>query len=233
MEQTTLYFREGSSDKVYQASIEQQNDGYVVTYAFGRRGTTLQTGSKTNVPVRYEEAKRIFDRLVHEKTAKGYTPGEDGTPYEHTDKNNRVAGLTCQLLNPIDESEATSLINDPAFCLQEKLDGRRLLVEKRDSEINGVNRLGLFVGVPSSIAAAARKLPVDCVVDGEAVGETLHVFDMLKIDGSSVQGQSYQYRCRRDRLRLAKRVFHDAVRQNRHGNALRFGCEIKPGDDFT
>jgi bifunctional non-homologous end joining protein LigD len=196
MEQTTLYFRQGSSDKIYQASIEQQNGAYVVNYAFGRRGTTLQTGTKTQSPVSYEEAKRIFDKLVNEKTAKGYTPGEDGTPYQHTDKKKRVAGIACQLLNAIDESEATRLIGDAAFCLQEKLDGRRLLLEKRGAEINGINRLGLFVGVPETIAAAARKLPVDCVVDGEAVGETLHVFDLLKIDGSGIQGQPYRYRYR-------------------------------------
>jgi len=131
MEQITLFFRQGSSDKVYQASIEQQNGGHVVNFAFGRRGTTLQTGTKTHAPVNYEEAKRIFDKLVNEKAAKGYTPGENGTPYQHTDKKKRVAGIMCQLLNPIDESEATRLIGDPVFCVQEKLDGRRLLLEKR------------------------------------------------------------------------------------------------------
>src|SRR6266404_236445 len=196
MEQVTLYFRRGSSDKLYQASIEQQNGAYIVNYAYGRRGTTLQTGAKTQSPVSYDEAKRIFDRLVNEKTAKGYTPGQDGPPYQHTDKKKRVAGITCQLLNPIDESEATRLIGDAAFCLEEKLDGRRLLLERRGEEINGINRLGLFVGVPERIAAAARKLPVDCVVDGEAVGETLHVFDLLRIDGSGIQGQPYRYRYR-------------------------------------
>jgi bifunctional non-homologous end joining protein LigD len=51
MEQTTLYFRQGSSDKVYQASIEQQDGGYVINFAFGRRGTTLQTGSES--PIRH------------------------------------------------------------------------------------------------------------------------------------------------------------------------------------
>ena len=66
MEQTTLYFRQGSSDKVYQANVEQQNGGYVVNFAFGRRGTTLQTGTKTQSPVSYDEAKRIFDKLVNE-----------------------------------------------------------------------------------------------------------------------------------------------------------------------
>ena len=77
-----------------------------------------------------------------------------------------MAGITCQLLNPIDESEATRLVGDAAFCLQEKLDGRRLLLERRGDTINGINRLGLFVGVPEPIAAAARKLPVDFIIDG-------------------------------------------------------------------
>jgi bifunctional non-homologous end joining protein LigD len=86
MEQVTLYFRQGSSDKVYQARIEQQDGSYVVNFAFGRRGAPLQSATKTQAPVSYEEGKRILDRLVKEKTPKGYTPGEDGTPYEHTAK---------------------------------------------------------------------------------------------------------------------------------------------------
>jgi bifunctional non-homologous end joining protein LigD len=141
MEQVILYFRQGSSNKVYQANIKQQNGGYVVNFAFGRRGTTLQTGTKTQAPVSYDEAKKIFDKLVSDKTAKGYTPGEDGTPYQHTAKKNRVASIACQLLNPISEDEATRLISDPGFCMQEKLDGRRLLLLKQDAEINGINRV--------------------------------------------------------------------------------------------
>lgn len=196
MEHTTLYFRQGASDKIYQASIEERNGGHVVHFAFGRRGTTLQTGSKTQTPVSYEEARRIFDRLIQEKTAKGYTPGENGTPYEHTAKKNRLAGIACQLLNPVSESEATRLIDDPAFCLQEKLDGRRLLIKRRGDDISGINRLGLLVGVPQVMAAAARKLPADFVIDGEAVGERLHVFDLLKLDRTDLRGEPYRERCR-------------------------------------
>ena len=51
MEQTTLYYRQGASDKVYQASIEPRGDQYIVAFAYGRRGTTLQTGIKTQTPV--------------------------------------------------------------------------------------------------------------------------------------------------------------------------------------
>ena len=81
MEQTTLYYKEGGSDKVYRAAIEPQVGGYAVTFAYGRRGATLNTGSKTLEPLAYAAAKRLFDKLVAEKTAKRYTPGEDGTPY--------------------------------------------------------------------------------------------------------------------------------------------------------
>lgn len=47
----TLYFRNDTSDKVYQASLQAQGQGYVVDFAFGRRGSTLQTGSKTPTPL--------------------------------------------------------------------------------------------------------------------------------------------------------------------------------------
>jgi hypothetical protein len=38
----------------------------------------MQSGTKTVQPVSYLQAKTIYDRLVREKTAKGYTPGEEG-----------------------------------------------------------------------------------------------------------------------------------------------------------
>jgi len=85
-ERVTLYYREGSSDKVYQAAIEPAGDQFVVNFAYGRRGTTLTTGTKTSSPVDYDTAKVIHSRLISEKKAKGYTEGADGTPYQHTEK---------------------------------------------------------------------------------------------------------------------------------------------------
>jgi bifunctional non-homologous end joining protein LigD len=101
----TLYYREGSSDKVYHAVIEPQGEGFVVNIAYGRRGSTMNTGTKTQAPVDYDTAKSIYDKLVREKMAKGYTEGPDGTPYQNTPKEDRVTGLLPQLLNPIDEQE--------------------------------------------------------------------------------------------------------------------------------
>ena len=75
----TLYYREGSSDKVYHAVIEPQGEGFVVNIAYGRRGSTMNTGTKTQTPVDYHSAKSIYDKLVWEKKANGYTEGPGGT----------------------------------------------------------------------------------------------------------------------------------------------------------
>src|ERR1700735_2370293 len=123
LENTTLYFKDGTSDKVYQCAIEPAGERFVVNFQYGRRGSTLNTGTKTNVPVDYDDAKRIFDKLVKEKQAKGYTPGKDGTPYQHTDK--QPSGILPQLLNTIEENRVLDLMNDDAWCCQEKFDGRR------------------------------------------------------------------------------------------------------------
>ena len=69
IDSTTMYYREGTSDKVYQASIEPSGELFVVNFAFGRRGSTLSTGTKTMSPVDYATAKTIYDKLVREKTA--------------------------------------------------------------------------------------------------------------------------------------------------------------------
>ncbi|MCZ7645882.1 MAG: WGR domain-containing protein [Planctomycetota bacterium] len=95
-----VLFKEGNTDKVYQAAIEERDEDIVVNFAFGRRGRMLQTGTKTNAPVPFDQAKKIYDKLVKSKTAKGYTPGEDGTPYAGSVEAERNSALRPQLLNP-------------------------------------------------------------------------------------------------------------------------------------
>jgi bifunctional non-homologous end joining protein LigD len=90
---TTLYYRNGSSDKVYRAAVEPSGNGFIVAFAYGRRGSTLQIGVKTASPVSFDAAKKIYDNLVKKKTAKGYSPGENGTPYQQTDKADRATGI--------------------------------------------------------------------------------------------------------------------------------------------
>ena len=95
----TLYYRDGRSDKVYHLTTEEKDGGFVVNFAYGRRGTTLQTGTKTAQLVTIKEANAIYDKLLKSKMAKGYTPGEDGTPYAQTENAQRSTGILPQLLN--------------------------------------------------------------------------------------------------------------------------------------
>ena len=190
VQSVSLYYREGSSDKEYHASIEAKDGGYAVNFAYGRRGSTLSTGTKTNHPVGCDEAKSIYDRLVREKMAKGYTPAETGTPYQHTEKV--TTGIHCQLLNPIEDAE--KFIKDPEWLMQEKWDGRRMLIQKTDGKIIGINRLGLAVALPETLIADCNNCAVDFTLDGEAIGDTLVAFDLLFIDGEDIRGLRYTER---------------------------------------
>ena len=192
---TSLYYRQGSSDKEYHVRLEAQGEGFVVNTAFGRRGSTLSTGTKTSSPVYYDMALMIFDKLVQEKKSKGYTEGANGTPYQHTGNGERVSGLLPQLLNAIDEAEAARLVSDPRWAMQEKKDGKRLLLRKEEGVVTGVNKLGLTVGVPETVVrTATRDLSGGFVLDGESIGDCLHAFDLLFLNGEDLRGQSYNRR---------------------------------------
>jgi bifunctional non-homologous end joining protein LigD len=188
----TLYYREGSSDKVYQCRIEAAGERYVVNFAYGRQGSTLNTGTKTNVPVDHETAQRLFDKLIKEKKAKGYTEGEAGTPYQHSDQ--QTSGILPQLLNSIDEERVLSLMNDDNWCMQEKQDGRRLLIQKRGSNITGINKKGNTIGLALPVFDVVKGFDADVTIDGEAIGDNVYAFDLIELDGVDIRSWPYRER---------------------------------------
>lgn len=193
-ETITLYFKEGSSDKVYTCSIEEQGGGFTVPFAYGRRGSALTAGCKTTSPVPFDKAKKIFDALVREKMAKGYSPGAAGTPYVGTSSEKKATGIHCQLLNSIDESEVERLIKNDTFIAQEKFDGKRILLKQDASGLVAINRKGLECGYPSEIGEDAARVGGDFILDGELIGDTLYVFDLLSYDGEDLREQTYYER---------------------------------------
>ena len=188
-----LYYRNGSSDKEYHAYLSPEGDGFIVTFAYGRRGSTLTTGTKTQSPVAYDKAVVIFDKLVASKTAKGYVFGEDGTPYQG-DATRQASGLLPQLLTVADEAEAARLIEHPEWVMQEKFDGRRMLLRKNGATVEAINKLGLVVAVSSAIADAVAALPCDVVLDGEVIGDRYHTFDLISHGGDDISVRPYRDR---------------------------------------
>lgn len=193
-DQAHLFFKQGSSDKEYVAMIEPKDGLFVVNFAYGRRNSTLQTGTKTQSPVDYDTARTIFDKLVKEKTAKGYTPGSDGTPYQHSDRAQQVSGIMPQLLTPINEADVEQFINNTTHCAQEKYDGRRVIIQKQDVACHGINKKGLIIGLASPILHNAREIPGTFVTDGESIGDLFYAFDLLELNGEDLRPLPYSRR---------------------------------------
>ena len=191
----SLYFREGSSDKVYHAQIAPDGDDlYSVNFQYGRRGSTLQTGSKTTAPVALVQAQKIFDKLVAEKRAKGYTDGESGIPYSGGNLENRRFEYTPQLLNFIDEPAMLEYLRHPDWLMQEKMDGVRQIVVRHGDSVTAGNRNGLTVATSAAIVNAVLALDHDCVLDGEAIGDVYWPFDLLSLDGNDITHRPLAYR---------------------------------------
>lgn len=194
-ERVALYYRDGSSDKVYQAAIEPAGHQFVVNFAYGRRGATLTTGTKTTSPVDYATAQQIYIKLVREKKSKGYTEGEDGTPYQHVEK--QASGILPQLLNPIEEPEVELLLHNDIYCAQEKFDGKHLLIRKQDENLEGINKKGLIAGLPQTVANELRLVSGSFIPDGESVGDFYHPFDLLEYNGENLRQLPYRLRLTR------------------------------------
>ena len=194
-ENITLFYKQEKSDKVYKVSLEESGDEYLVNFAYGRRGATLRTGTKTQKAVEYKKAKKIYDKLVLSKSSKGYIPDENATPTAYmVDSEQRKTGVHCQLLNQIDKEEILALFEDDIWWMQEKKDGKRMLLQKSDSETIAINRKGLSVGAPQRMIDSANKLKKSFIIDGEAMDETLYLFDILSYDGQDLREKSYEER---------------------------------------
>jgi bifunctional non-homologous end joining protein LigD len=79
--------------------------------------------------------------------------------------------------------------------MQEKLDGRRVLVRKRGAEVVGINRTGLLIGLSKPVVEAVQAIAAaSCLLDGEAVGDAYHAFDLLERDGADLRLSPYALR---------------------------------------
>jgi len=186
-----LYFTGQGSDKVYQVHLRPKDEGWVVDYGNGRRGGTLATGTKTSSPLAYEAALKIYDKVVKEKTTKGYTPDQSGALYTSSDLAGRVSGELPQLPTLIAEEQAARYLDDPAWGLQEKADGENRILLIEGAAVRGTNRRGLFVDIPQAWVGAADSVAGRTVIAGEHVGDGFLAFDLLELAGQDLRGAPF------------------------------------------
>lgn len=202
-----LFFQEGTSDKVYHATMIDDGAGaFTVEVEWGRRGSTLNRGRKA-VKVPRAAAQKMFDKLVREKTSKGYEvlsdqakpaavapPEGEGSGSRATNVRKKV-GVAAQLLNAIEEDRIEELLADAHHLAQQKIDGSRVLVHVLPGGLLATNRAGQATSVHRSVLEGLEHLPKGTIVDGEVVmtsdGAEYWLFDVLALGSQDVRSLSY------------------------------------------
>jgi bifunctional non-homologous end joining protein LigD len=198
-----LFFQEGSSDKVYNARIVEDGGAFTVHVEWGRRGATLNSGSKA-VKVTRAAADKTFDKLVREKRGKGYEeiagdvkpaavapPEGEGSGSKVGGKRAKI-GHGAQLLVAIDDDdELARHLGDADHIAQQKLDGVRVLVHVTDDGPIATNRDGQATELAQGALAGLGYLPKGTIVDGEVLGGAYWLFDVLQLAGDDVRARGY------------------------------------------
>lgn len=194
---TQLFFQEGTSDKLYHATIFEDAGAYTVKVKWGRRNAKLNEGTKA-LKVTLAQAESTFDRLVREKTGKGYQAvsagvkpapvaplAGQGSSSKVTGKRAKV-GFSAQLLNPIEDDELEAFLADETVLAQQKLDGNRVLVHLEEEPF-ATNRDGQRTTIATEIFEGLSSLPLGTVVDGEIIGGDVYwLFDVIRVGGRDV-----------------------------------------------
>jgi bifunctional non-homologous end joining protein LigD len=204
---TSLGFQEGSSDKVYHVQVESYRAGFIVNFQFGRRGGTFQSGTKTRKEVPQDEAIAIYEGVIAEKVAKGYTvlttaaaaPKAAPIPNPAIAPPARAAKSDLpMLLNVVSAERFLELMRDDGWMAQEKKDGHRRSIRRLGSEIGSGNRKGEDVPLPAPVAEAVlalkTRLPADLILDGELMGDVYWPFDLLRYTAIDMRGQAVERR---------------------------------------
>lgn len=187
-----LYCTDGGSDKEYHLHLRAREGAWAIDYANGRRGAV--GGSKQKLPPStLEAAIKEFDKIVKSKLKDGYTEAESGVRFTDTEHAQRASGHAQQLSTSVDADAAEKLVNHHGFALQEKANGERRSIEVVGGVARGINKLGLYVNLPENIAQEMSAFG-DAFFDGEQVGATYHVFDLLKLGSRDLRDSPFGVR---------------------------------------
>ena len=185
-----LFMTEGSSDKEYHVHLRTFGEAWGVQYANGPRGRVGKTKMKTETPVSLAEAQEVFTALVKSKIKTGYTEAVTGVRFTNTEMAHQASGHVQQLPTAIDRKRADELTRSDRFAIQEKANGERCSIEVRGGKVRGINKLGLYRDLPENVALEMSAFG-EAFTDGELVGDTYYVFDLLDYRGEDLRGRGF------------------------------------------
>lgn len=210
----SLFCTEGNSNKQYTVWMEKSGSGWLVNFQFGPVGGWVQGGTKTPSPVSRAQAEKVFEGLLKQKRAKGYSEGEDAPAFSHpavkavaasvpnvSAKAEEDSGLRPMLLTWAEESDLEWLIGDDGWGAQEKINGNRIQIKVMPDGVVGSNKRGLPCPIPEAVAREMSGLLGE--FDGEMVGDVYNDFDMTM---NSISADFKRERCDYRHERLASRL---------------------------
>ncbi len=208
------HFQAGGSDKVWAAAAT--SDGQFLS-VWGRRGTTLQSGTKTLAS--QEAALKEFNAKVKKKSAEGYQPvpfddsrygipsfgvlDEESTmssPDLATSEQDRTRPrYLASHVTPLNWSQLQERLQQEAYGATEKVNGVRCLVACDGHEtLITYNRRGIPLKHVSPAVQPLKRLAGQFVVDGEQLQGEIEgayvAFDLLEWQGQDVRSWPYHKR---------------------------------------
>lgn len=229
LENVRLYSKKDGADKEYHLRLVQTDDGFLVEYSNGKRGSNLQHGLRTKTPVTEEVARTEYKRVLASKLKDGYTKDESGEAFSGTDKAGRKTAFTPQLLVAIDDDQAQAILYHGEHVAQVKHDGERRYIKLENGEVTAANRDGLQVPVKAEIEAAVLSLQrygVNHVeLDGEDMRSHFVFFDVLSLNGANLREMGFT-----DRYTAASLILKSAFEAAGH-NTLIVCSEILSGSN--
>ncbi|MFK5892871.1 MAG: WGR domain-containing protein [Pseudomonadota bacterium] len=201
-ESVTLENTRGTCNKVYILDLLESDEGWILNYANGRIGSSLQRGTKTQAPVEYEKAKALYDKVLKAKLKGGYVSTGQNSSVGFISNAEVDTGIYPQLLNVFEEKRIEELINDDSYWAQEKHDGERKIVKCMGLGFQFINKRGMETGCSQNVVDDLSGFNnnflsgtnVRYLLDGEAVGDEYFVFDILEGLGQDFRGLPYNER---------------------------------------
>ena len=112
--------------------------------------------------------------------------------------------MKAQLLKEVHEQDLDKLLDSDDYAISQKLDGVRLIVSRVGLSVHGIGRSGNGIVIPCNIKSDFMKVRSDWTFDGELIGNTYHVFDVIEFPSGSLALQPWQ-----TRHNLCKEVLRD------------------------
>ena len=102
----------------------------------------------------------------------------------------------CQLLTALDDgTQAAARLLDPAYAVQQKFDGERILIHVEKYSVTAYNRDGSITTISKDILSEAKLFTplAPLMFDGEWIRKikSFYSFDLLELDGTNLRTQKF------------------------------------------